>query len=878
MERHNNTTYRPQEIEAKWQAVWEREALFRASDPEPGQVPAKPKYYLLVMFPYPSGRIHMGHVRNYAIGDVMARYKRLCGYHVLHPMGWDAFGMPAENAAIQHGVHPADWTWRNIDTMRRELKSMGLSYDWQREVATCAPEYARWEQQLFLALYDRGLVYRKSSMVNWDPVDQTVLANEQVVDGKGWRSGAPIERRELSQWFLRITAYADELLRDLDTLGGWPDTVRTMQAHWIGRSEGVAFSFAIKGRTEQLEVYTTRPDTIMGVTFCSIAADHPLAREVAAADATMAQFVHECQQGETREEAIERMEKRGCDTGLRAIHPFTGDEVPIFVANFVLMSYGTGAVMAVPAHDTRDFEFARRYQIPVRVVIQPVDAPPIVAEQMTEAYTGPGTLVNSGEFTGLDNETAKRQVASVLASRGIGRTTVHYRLRDWGISRQRYWGNPIPVIHCPACGLLPVPVEQLPVALPHDVELTGSGNPLDRHPTWSHTVCHRCGGPARRETDTMDTFVESSWYFLRYCSPGCHTAPLDRRLVDYWMPVDHYVGGIEHAVMHLLYARFFHKALRDLGEVGGNEPFTRLLTQGMVRKDTYRCAEHGWRYPADVVEREDGLHCTLCDRPIEIGRNEKMSKSKFNVVDPNDLMASYGADTARMFMLFSAPPERDVEWNDRGVDGAWRFLGRLWRFVHEVVARCPAGTVPMTTLPQDPAMRRLRSQTHVTIDRVTADMERQQFNTGIAAVMELLNEGGTYVTTPGASVGNWSSETAAVLWEMAEVAVILLNPYVPHITEELWRVLGHTDHLCQYHWPQADSEALRRESVTVVVQVNGKLRSRLTVPTDDDEAAIRAAALQDARILPYLAGKTVKQVVVVPGRLVNIVVTEASGG
>ncbi|MBF0310606.1 MAG: leucine--tRNA ligase [Magnetococcales bacterium] len=861
----NQERYNPQAVEAKWQELWSREETFKAV-----MDPSREKFYLLVMFPYPSGRIHMGHVRNYAIGDLIARYQRLRGRNVLHPMGWDAFGMPAENAAIKKGVHPGDWTYENIATMRKELQSMGLSYDWSRELATCDPDYAHWEQVLFLKLYQKGLVYRKKSLVNWDPVDQTVLANEQVIDGKGWRSGAAVERRELDQWVLRITRYADELLADLERLAGWPETVRTMQANWIGKSHGVEFSFRLVGSDTLLPVYTTRPDTIMGVTFCSLAAEHPLAREVARNNPQAAAFVHSCQQGPTNEEALERMEKRGFDTGLRAIHPLTGQEVPIFIANFVLMHYGTGAVMAVPAHDQRDFEFAKVHNLPIKVVIQPPGSL-LDGETMTEAHTGPGVLVASGEFDGLDNESAKEAVARAFEERGIGRSRVQYRLRDWGISRQRYWGNPIPVVHCPACGVVPVPEEHLPVPLPRDVCFTGAGNPLALHPTWKETSCPRCGVAARRETDTMDTFMESSWYFLRYCSPRCRTRPLDTAEVNHWMPVDQYVGGVEHAVLHLLYARFFHKALRDLGEVACAEPFTRLLTQGMVRKDTFRCADHGWLHPREVEEREGQPFCQTCQRPVERGRNEKMSKSKNNVVDPNELIAGYGADTARLFMLFAAPPERDLEWNDSGVDGAWRFLNRLWRMVLEIGDRLPPGTRPLTAMPDEPALRTLRGVVHDTIARVSEDIERQQFNTGIAAVMELVNAGLGHLGD--GENPDPTAEEAALLLELARTALLLLNPYAPHITEELWSRLGQPGMLANQSWPVADPEALVRAEIEVVVQVNGKLRSRLMVPTEADEAELQRRALADGRVTPYLAGKQVRKVVVVPGRLVNIVVS-----
>ncbi|MBF0155649.1 MAG: leucine--tRNA ligase [Magnetococcales bacterium] len=851
--------YNPQVIEAKWQGEWERRGTFIARED-----PAREKFYLLVMFPYPSGRIHMGHVRNYAIGDVIARQQRMLGRNVLHPMGWDAFGMPAENAAMAKGTHPATWTYDNIATMRREIRSMGISYDWSRELATCDPDYAHWEQVLFLKLYEKGLVYRRLALVNWDPVDQTVLANEQVIDGKGWRSGAPVERRELSQWFLRITAYADELLAGIDDLPGWPETVRTMQANWIGRSRGLEFAFHLEGSDATLPVFTTRPDTIMGVTFCTMAAEHPLAVEVAQRNPQAAAFCRECQQTGTSEEALERMEKKGFDSGLRVRHPLTGESLPLFIANFVLMGYGTGAVMAVPAHDQRDFEFARKHDLPIRVVIQP-PGETLDASRLHEAYTGPGTLVHSATFDGLDNESAKERVIAHFVERGIGRATTHYRLRDWGISRQRYWGNPIPMVHCPRCGTLPVPRTELPIALPREVVLTGVGNPLDRHPTWKKTSCPGCGGEATRETDTMDTFVESSWYFLRYCCPDHDKAPLDRSRVDYWMPVDHYVGGIEHAVLHLLYARFFHKALRDAGEVSGAEPFTRLLTQGMVRKDTHRCPIHGWRYPREVVAAGDGLACGECGAAIEIGRNEKMSKSRHNVVDPNDLIAGYGADTARLFMLFAAPPERDLEWNESGVDGAWRFLNRLWRLVRQVIERTE-GVAAASTMPAETDPARLRGKVHRTIAKVTQDMGRQQYNTAIAAVMELVNE-----ATARLGEERWEPAMAAVMREAAEVAVKLLAPFVPHLTEELWQGLG-SGLVCDQPWPVASPEALIQEEMVIVVQVNGKVRSRLSLPTDTPEAEWVRLAQADPKIQPFLAGRPPRKVVVVPGRLINIVV------
>lgn len=859
---NQRTKYNPQALETKWQKFWDEKQLFRATPST-----EKEKYYVLVMFPYPSGRIHMGHVRNYAIGDLIARYQRLQNKNVINPIGWDAFGMPAENAAIKQKSHPAKWTYDNIDAMRSELKSMGLSYDWQRELATCDPDYAHWEQALFLKLYHKNLVYRKKAIVNWDPVDQTVLANEQVIDGKGWRSGAAVERKELSQWFFKITSYADELISGLENLPGWPETVKTMQSNWIGKSHGVEFAFAIKDHEVTLEVYTTRPDTIMGVTFCSVAPEHPLAKLTAVNNPQAQAFIHECQSTGTSEEAIEKLEKKGFDTGLKALHPFTGEEIPIFIANFVLMSYGTGAVMAVPAHDQRDFEFAKTYNLPIKVVIQP-EGETLDSATMSAAFVDAGVLVNSAEFDGMDNNTAKQKVAEAFESKGIGKATINYRLRDWGISRQRYWGNPIPMVNCDDCGVVPVPLKQLPIALPDDVELTGIGNPLVRHPTWKKCQCPKCGKDAERETDTMDTFMESSWYFLRYCSPKENTRPLNTEEVNHWMPVDQYVGGIEHAVLHLLYARFFHKALRDIGEVACDEPFINLLTQGMVRKDTIECPEHGWLYPKEVTDTAGKLSCVKCQADVMIGRNEKMSKSKNNVVDPNDLIAGYGADTARLFMLFAAPPDQDLEWNDSGVDGAWRFLNRLWRLVldiHETHAGVPAAT----GTPKDANLKKLRGKVHETIARVSKDMERQQYNTGIAAVMEMVNAGGKLIAADEQNISQ--DEAGPVLMELAETAIILLNPYVPHITEELWQLIGKSSHLGEQRWPQLDPDAMEKDEITIVVQINGKLRSRLTVASDISKEDLEKAALADEKIIANLTAVTVRKVIVIPGRLVNIV-------
>ena len=861
-ENNREIRYNPQAIEAKWQGLWDREKTFRATED-----PHREKFYCLVMFPYPSGRIHMGHVRNYAIGDVIARHQRMLGKNVLNPMGWDAFGMPAENAARKQNSHPGTWTYANIAHMRQELKSMGLAYDWERELATCDSDYARWEQVLFLKLFTKGLIYRKNSLVNWDPVDATVLANEQVIDGRGWRSGALVERRELSQWFMRITAYADELLDGLDHLPDWPATVRTMQNHWIGRSHGLEFSFALEGLAETLPVYTTRPDTLMGVTFCSIAAEHPLARKVAGNNPDAALFIRECQKSGTSEEAMERLEKKGFDTGFKAIHPLTGEKIPVYIANFVLMSYGTGAVMAVPAHDQRDFEFARAHQLPIRVVIQP-PGQPLEGATLREAWTGPGIMVNSLSFDDLDNETCKVRIIETFTKRGLGSQRTHYRLRDWGISRQRYWGNPIPMIHCPQCGIVPVPEADLPVQLPEQVDLNVQGNPLDHLATFTDVSCPQCHAPARRETDTMDTFMESSWYFLRYCCRDFQDGPLDGVRVNHWMPVDQYIGGIEHAVLHLLYARFFHKALRDEGLVTTDEPFRRLLTQGMVRKDTLSCTNHGWRYPKEVIDKGDGWVCGACHQPIVVGRNEKMSKSKNNVVDPAELIQGYGADTARMFMLFAAPPQQDLEWNDAGVDGAWRFLNRLWRMVQEVLPWLD-GVVAATATPDAAELRVLRTKTHETIDKVGRDLERFQFNTAIAAVMELVNAGTRWLAeNPLQDAGQ---PALAVLRELVESAIILLHPLVPHITEELWQSLGHARQLCHQPWPKTDPQALVRGEITIVIQVNGKLRTKINVPTDISQADLESAARNNTTVQSQLQGKTVVKVIVVPGRLVNIV-------
>ena len=813
--------YQPQQIETEVQTAWEEAAVFRAVED-----PTREKFYCLAMFPYPSGRLHMGHVRNYTLGDVIARFQRMQGRNVLQPMGWDAFGLPAENAAIKQGVPPAGWTHDNIGYMRDQLKQLGFAYDWDRELATCEPEYYRWEQWFFLKLLDKGLVYRKTSPVNWCPNDETVLANEQVVDGCCWRCDTPVERREIAQWFMRITDYAEELLSDIDGMEGWPEQVRTMQKHWVGRSEGVSIDFAVEGSPEPLTVYTTRADTLMGVSYVAIAAEHPLARQAARGNPELAAFVAACQQTSTAESALETMEKKGIDSGLRAVHPISGDSVPVWVANFVLMGYGTGAVMSVPAHDQRDLEFAHRYDLPVRRVIFPVEGE---AEAITDqAYVEPGVLQSSGAFDGLVSTEARAAIADHLETEGKGRREVQFRLRDWGVSRQRYWGTPIPVIHCPECGIVAVPESDLPVRLPTDVVIDGSGSPLQKMASFYEVDCPCCRGPARRETDTFDTFMESSWYYARYCCPDADDAMLDDR-ADYWLPVDQYVGGIEHAILHLLYARFFHRLMRDVGLVKGSEPFANLLTQGMVLKD-----------------------------------GAKMSKSKGNTVDPELLIARYGADTVRLFMMFAAPPEQSLEWSDSGVEGASRFLKRLWARVMAHLEGGPVGVDLDPALLTD-AQRDLRRQAHTLLAKVTDDMARRYtFNTAIAAVMELVNALYRFEDD--------SAQGRAIMHEALEVAVLVLAPMVPHICERLWRMLGHDGFVVDASWPSVDEDALRQEVIDIVVQVNGKLRDRIQVSVDADRETIAQTAQSTENVIRFIEGKDVKRVVVVPGKLVNIVV------
>lgn len=847
--------YIPKNVETKWQTRWEETKSFKVSEDAD-----KKKFYLLEMFPYPSGRIHMGHVRNYAIGDVVARFKRMQGLNVLHPMGWDAFGMPAENAAIEHGTHPAKWTYENIASMREQLKRIGLSYDWDREFATCDADYYRWEQLVFLKMFEKGLAYKKGSSVNWCDDCQTVLANEQVEDGCCWRCHNQVQPKELEQWFFKITDYADELLDWADKLSGWPERVLAMQRNWIGKSYGCEIEFEVIDRAETIKVFTTRPDTLFGATFMSLAPEHPLVGKLVTADRKdeVERFIAEVEGQDKLSRTSGDLEKKGVFTGSYAINPLNGEKVPVFLANFVLMDYGTGAVMAVPAHDQRDFEFAAKYQLPVVVVIQP-DGEELRPETMTEAYTGPGALVNSGEFNGIDNDSAKEKIAESLDRRGEGRKTVNYRLRDWGVSRQRYWGTPIPIIYCDACGVVPVPEEDLPVVLPADVELTGEGgSPLARHEDFLKVSCPRCGKSARRESDTFDTFVESSWYFARYACPDYAAGPLDRNAANYWMPVDQYIGGIEHAVMHLLYARFYTKILRDLGMIDVDEPFTNLLTQGMVCKETQRCPVHGWLYPEQVVEGR----CTECDSPVELGRTEKMSKSKKNVIDPNQLIEQFGADTARLFSLFAAPPEKDLEWNEQGVEGCSRFLNRVWRAIGDNIELIATAAVPDKV---DGEAADLRRKTHQTIKKVTEDIDgRFHFNTAIAAVMELVNA--VYSFKSG-------RENPGVLREALEAVVRLLNPFVPHIAEELWQALGHEQSVETSGWPCWDDSALVADEVTLVVQVNGKVRGKIAVAVGADKDSIERDAVQEPNVQRYIEGKQVRKMIVVPGRLVNIVVS-----
>jgi leucyl-tRNA synthetase len=815
-----STSYHPETVEMEAQKYWVESRCF-----EVGEDTDKEKFYCLTMFPYPSGKLHMGHVRVFTISDVIARYHRMQGKHVLQPMGWDAFGMPAENAAIKRGVPPAKWTYENIEDMRGQMNRLGYAYDWTREVMTCRPEYYRWEQWLFTKMFEKGLVYRKNSVVNWDPVDQTVLANEQVIDGRGWRSDALVERREIPQWFMKITAYADELLDELDHMPGWPDSVKTMQRNWIGRSEGVELTFEVAGEDEPLTVFTTRPDTLFGVTYMAVAAEHPLAEKAAAGNAEVAAFIEECKQTDAAEATLETMEKKGMALGINAIHPLTGDEVPLWVANFVLMSYGTGAVMAVPGHDERDWEFAKKHGLRIKQVIAPADGSEIDIDEAV--FIEKGVTVNSGDYDGLSYEDAFNGIADWFEESGRGRRTVNYRLRDWGVSRQRYWGTPIPIIYCDDCDAVPVPEDQLPVVLPEDVEFTGHGSPLKDMPEFVNVACPKCGKDARRETDTFDTFVESSWYFARYACPDNDKVMLDERAA-YWTPVDQYTGGIEHAILHLMYARFFQRVMRDEGLTDVSEPFTNLMTQGMVLKD-----------------------------------GAKMSKNKGNTVDPQELITKYGADTVRLFMMFAAPPEQALEWSDDGVQGSFRFLKRFWNAVQSHADGGKVADLDVASL--NAAQKDMRRKTHQSIAKISDDLGRRStFNTAVAASMELIN-----------SITRFEDDSdagRAVVHEGLEAVVLMLSPMVPHICHALWATLGHKTALIDVPWPQVDESALEAEMAEIVVQVNGKLRGRVSVAADADRDAIGQQALADPNVQRFVEGKEVRKIIVVPGRLVNIVV------
>jgi leucyl-tRNA synthetase len=857
--------YDPSAIEPQAQAYWDSNDSFAV-----GEDASRPKYYCLCMFPYPSGRLHMGHVRNYTIGDVITRYMRMQGFNVLQPMGWDAFGLPAENAAMANGVPPARWTYDNIAYMKRQLQSLGFGLDWSREVTTCKPDYYRWNQWLFLRMLEKGIAYRKTGVVNWDPVDQTVLANEQVIDGRGWRTGALVEKREIPMYYLGITRYAEELLGALDGLTDWPERVRLMQANWIGRSEGLEIEFDVEGGGT-LGIYTTRPDTLLGVTYMAVAAEHPLAQRAARDNPDLQEFIAECQRTGVTEAVLETMEKRGMPLGIHAIHPISGELVPIWVANFVLMGYGTGAVMAVPAHDQRDYEFARRYGLRIHQVVQPADGS--LAPIDERAYLEHGRLINSGQFDGLDFDEAFDAFARLFEAQGKGKRRVNYRLRDWGISRQRYWGCPIPLIHCGDCGVQPVPDDQLPVVLPDALVPDGSGNPLGKDASFLECQCPRCGKPARRETDTMDTFVDSSWYFFRYTSAGNDRAMVDAR-ADYWMPVDQYIGGIEHAILHLLYSRFWTRVMRDLGLTQVDEPFRNLLTQGMVLNEIYfrKPAEGRVAYfnPADVdvVTDERGARIGATLRadglPVESGGIGTMSKSKNNGVDPQALVEKYGADTARLFMMFAAPPEQSLEWSDEGVEGSFRFMKRLWKAVHQHVSAGPPA-MPLDVAALSPAQREMRRQVHETLAKLTHDIGRRRtFNTAIAAVMELMNALGRF--------DDHSGQGRAIMQEALEIVVLGLSPIVPHACHALWQELGHAGAVIDQRWPEADPAALVRDEVEVVIQVNGKLRGRVTVPANAAEAQVREAALADAGVQRYIDGKAVRKFIYVPGKLANVVV------
>ncbi|MBV6752879.1 leucine--tRNA ligase [Pseudomonas chlororaphis] len=862
--------YQPREIENAAQSFWDAQKSFEVSEQ-----PGKETYYCLSMFPYPSGKLHMGHVRNYTIGDVIARYQRMQGKNVLQPMGWDAFGMPAENAAMKNNVAPAKWTYENIAYMKTQLRSLGLAVDWSREVTTCKPDYYRWEQWLFTRLFEKGVIYRKNGTVNWDPVDQTVLANEQVIDGRGWRSGALIEKREIPMYYFKITAYADELLEGLDELPGWPEQVKTMQRNWIGKSRGMEVQFPYHvdsiGEAGSLKVFTTRPDTLMGATYVAVAAEHPLASLAARNNPELQAFIAECKGGSVAEADVATQEKKGLPTGLFVEHPLTGEQLPVWVANYVLMHYGDGAVMAVPAHDERDFEFAHKYNLPIKSVVRTSSGDTNPAPWQ-DAYGEHGSLINSGEFDGLDFAGAFDAMEVALIKKNLGASRTQFRLRDWGISRQRYWGCPIPIIHCDTCGDVPVPEDQLPVVLPEDVVPDGAGSPLARMPEFYECSCPKCGAPAKRETDTMDTFVESSWYYARYASPHYEGGLVDPKAADHWLPVDQYIGGIEHAILHLLYARFFHKLMRDEGLVSSNEPFKNLLTQGMVVAETYYRREanggYTWFNPADVeLERDSkakiiGAKLISDGLPVEIGGTEKMAKSKNNGVDPQSMIEQYGADTCRLFMMFASPPDMSLEWSDSGVEGSHRFLKRVWRLAQAHVTQGLPGKLELATLNDEQKV--IRRSIHLAIKQASQDVgQHHKFNTAIAQVMTLMNvlEKAPQVT----------AQDRALVQEGLETVALLLAPITPHISHELWNRLGHPGAIIDAGWPVLDDSALVQDSLQLVIQVNGKLRGQIDMPASASREEIEAAARVNENVLRFTDGLTIRKVIVVPGKLVNIV-------
>ena len=860
--------YNPKDIEQRVQQYWEENQSFKANDDV-----EKEKFYCLSMFPYPSGRLHMGHVRNYTIGDVISRFQRMQGKNVLQPMGWDAFGLPAENAAINNNTAPAKWTYSNIDYMKNQLRSLGFGYDWDREVTTCKSDYYRWEQWFFTRLYEKGLVYKKNSTVNWDPVDQTVLANEQVIDGRGWRSGALVEQKEIPQWFIKITDYAEELLQDLEQLEEWPDQVRAMQANWIGRSEGVEITFDLASAVNDiadLTVYTTRPDTFYGVTYVAVAAQHPLAEFAAKSNPDLAAFIDECKNTKVAEAELATMEKKGFATGFEVVHPLTGEKLPIWVANFVLMDYGSGAVMAVPGHDQRDWEFATKYNLPIQQVIAPNAGDEDKCDLTASAFTEKGSLINSAKFDGLEFDAAFNGIADELESKGCGKRKVNYRLRDWGVSRQRYWGAPIPMLNLENGESVPVPADQLPVVLPEDVEMNGVTSPIKADPEWAKTTYN--GEAALRETDTFDTFMESSWYYARYACATNNDAMLDPTSANYWLPVDQYIGGIEHAILHLLYSRFFHKLLRDEGLVNSDEPFKRLLCQGMVLADSYyredASGKKTWFSPTEVSTEKDDkgrivkAWLTADGEEVIHGGMTKMSKSKNNGIDPQEVIDQYGADTVRLFTMFAAPPEQTLEWVDSGVEGANRFLRRIWKLVTEHVEKGAPEAIDVKALSKD--QQALRREVHKTIEKVSDDLGRRQtFNTAVAAVMELLNH------LQKAPQDN--AQDIAIMREACESILLLLNPITPHIAHELWKVLGHSEDIDLAPWPQADKAALVEDEKLIIVQVNGKVRAKMTIAADASKESIEASAKEQPNVQQFIEGKTIRKVIVVPGKLVNIV-------